>query len=74
MKVSIIYHFIFLLSLSILVLFDLYIGIETSHALSHLLSPFWVIETGEYIMLAFLFTLIIGQQFLFMTKKNQTKK
>jgi hypothetical protein len=70
MKVFGVVVFIFLLTISTNVLIDLIAGDKLSDAMSNLRNPFWVIEPGEYVMLAFLILLIIGQQIFFFIKKR----
>lgn len=73
MKVLGIFIFILLLTISLNVLMDVLLGFNLSHALFHLLNPFWVIETGEYVMLAFLLLLTIGQQIMISIKNKANK-
>lgn len=73
MKVLGIFVLILLLATSMSVLMDILLGFKLSHSLFHLLNPFWVIETGEYVMLAFFLLLTIGQQII-ISKKNKTNK
>lgn len=73
MKVLGIFVFILILSSALSVLMDVLLGFKLSHSITHLFSPFWVIETGEYVMLVCLFLLTIGQQIIII-KKNKAKK
>jgi hypothetical protein len=40
----------------------------------HLLNPFWVMSNAEYIMLAGLFLIVIGQQIFMIIKKKKEKQ
>lgn len=73
MKVLGVSLFIFLLSILIIVIFDISLGLELSQALSHLFNPFWVIETGEYVMLALFFFIVIVQQLIYIYKDKADK-
>lgn len=73
MKVLGIIGFVLLLSLSITFTMDMLLGLNFLHAVSHLLNPFNVIEVGEYVIIAFVFIIIIGQQ-VFYHLKNKTEK
>ena len=73
MKVFGVFVFILLLSVSLSTLMDILLGFKLSHALLHLLNPFWVIEPGEYVMLAFLLLITIGQQITIIIKSNKQK-
>jgi hypothetical protein len=73
MKVFGIIICIFLASISTIVLTDLITGFNFFDALSNLINPFRVIEPGEYVMLAFVLVLIVGQQ-IFIIMKNQDDK
>ncbi|SMQ79740.1 hypothetical protein SAMN05444673_3778 [Bacillus sp. OV166] len=72
MKVLGIYVLVLLSSLSFILLLDILLGFSLPHAFYHLVNPFWVIESGEYLMLVCLFLLIIGQQ-IFIVIKNRTE-
>jgi hypothetical protein len=74
MKVLGIFIFIFLLSTTLSLLMDLLLGFNFSQALFHLLNPFWVIETGEYVMLGFFLLLTIGQQIVMIIKNKANKQ
>jgi hypothetical protein len=53
---------------------DILLGFKLSHALLHLLNPFWVIEPGEYVMIAFFLLIIIGQQIIIILKNKDNKQ
>jgi hypothetical protein len=71
MKVVSVVVFIFLGTITTNVLIDLMSGYRLSFAMSNLINPFWVIEPGEYVMLALLLFIIIGQQILFIIKNRE---
>lgn len=73
MKVLGVFLFIFLLSILLSVFMDILLGYTLSQSLLHLLSPFWVIESGEYVMLIFLVLLTIGQQIVVIMKNKASK-
>lgn len=68
--------FVFILSLAVLLslLMDIMLGIKFSQAVLHLLNPFWVIEAGEYLMLALLLLITIGQQIIIILKNKANKQ
>ncbi|WP_078410177.1 hypothetical protein [Priestia abyssalis] len=74
MKVLAVFVFIFSLSISLILTMDILLGFKLSHALFNLLSPFWVIETGEYVMLIFFLLLTIGQQIAIIIKNKSHKQ
>lgn len=74
MKVFGISILIFLLATSNLLLMDILLGFRPSDALLHLLNPFWVMSSAEYIMLAGLFFIVIGQQTFLIIKKKEKKR
>lgn len=74
MKIFGISILIFLLATSNLVLMDILLGFRLSDALLHLLNPFWVMSSAEYIMLAGLFLVVIGQQIFLIIKKKEEKR
>ncbi len=74
MKVLGIFIFILILTNALSVVMDLLLGINLSHALFHLLNPFWVIEPGEYVMLGFFLLLTIGQQIVIIIKDKKNKQ
>jgi hypothetical protein len=74
MKVLGIFVFILLLTSSLSVLMDILLGFKLSHSLFNLLNPFWVIETGEYVMIVFFLLLTIGQQILIIIKNKANKQ
>lgn len=71
MKVLGVFVLIFLLAISLSILMDILLGFKLSHALLHLLNPFWVIEPGEYVMIAFLLLITIGHQIMIIIKRNK---
>lgn len=75
MKIFGISILIFLLATSNLLLMDILLGFRLSDALLHLLNPFWVMSSAEYVMLTGLFLIVIGQQiFLIIKKKEENRK
>ncbi|MBY0200191.1 hypothetical protein H7U05_23330 [Priestia megaterium] len=74
MKIFGISVFIFLLATSNLLLMDILLGFRLSDALLHLLNPFWVMSSAEYVMLAGLFFIVIGQQVFLIIKKKDEKQ
>lgn len=74
MKVLGIFILILFLTLSLSAAMDFLLGFDPSHILYHLFNPFWVIETGELVMLLFFLLLTIGQQIYFMIKKKANKQ
>jgi hypothetical protein len=70
MKVIGIFIFIFLLTLSINLLMDFYLGYPFLDDWARILNPFGTVEWGEYAMLVILFFIIIGHQ-LFLSLKNR---
>jgi len=73
MKILAIFTFILLLSISLSVSMDILKGFNYYQILSNLLNPFWVMDTGEYLMIAFLLLLTIGHQIV-ISIKNKTNK
>lgn len=73
MKVLGVFIITLLLSSLLSVFMDILLGFNLPQALSHLLNPFWVIESGEYVMLIFLVLLTIGQQILIILKNKASK-
>lgn len=74
MRILGIFILILLLTTSFNALLDLVRGLNPSHVLFHLLNPFWVIETGEYVMLGFFLLLTIGQQIRMIIKNKGNKQ
>ena len=74
MKIFGISILIFLLATSNLLLMDILLGFRLSDALLHLLNPFWVMSSAEYMMLAGLFLIVIGQQIFLIIKKKEEKR
>ena len=74
MKIFGISILIFLLATSNLLLMDILLGFRLSDALLHLLNPFWVMSSAEYIMLAGLFLIVIGQQIFIIIKKKEENR
>ncbi|KKI94061.1 hypothetical protein WQ54_00515 [Bacillus sp. SA1-12] len=70
MKVFITIIFVLFLSISTNIIIDLLSGFKLSKTMLNLLNPFWVIETGEYVMLVMMCLIIIVQQ-IFMVMKNK---
>lgn len=54
----------------ITVLFDIRFGLNFHDALSNLLNPFWIIGSGEYVMIVLLIILIVSHQ-IYAHKKNK---
>lgn len=73
MKVIGIFIFIFLLTLSINLLMDFYLGYPFLDDWARILNPFGTVEWGVYAMLVILFFIIIGHQ-LFLSLKNRNDK
>ncbi len=65
---------ILLLATVNLLLMDVLLGFKLSDALLHLLNPFWVMSSAEYMMLAGLFLIIIGQQIFLIIKKKEENR
>ncbi|MFP7736536.1 hypothetical protein ACLHDF_24665 [Priestia aryabhattai] len=65
---------ILLLATANLLLMDVLLGFKLSDALLHLLNPFWVMSSAEYMMLAGLFLIIIGQQIFLIIKKKEENR
>jgi hypothetical protein len=65
---------VLLLSILLSLSLDILLGFKLSHALFHLLNPFWVIETGEYVMLAFLLLLTIAHQIVIIRKNKANRQ
>ncbi|ALC81896.1 MULTISPECIES: hypothetical protein [Bacillus] len=74
MKILGIFILILFLCLSLIAGIDLLMGFDPSHILYHLFNPFWVIETGELVMLLFFLLLTVGQQIYFMIKNKANKQ
>lgn len=74
MKILGIFILILFLCLSLIAGIDLLMGFDPSHILYHLFNPFWVIETGEFVMLLFFLLLTVGQQIYFMIKNKANKQ
>ncbi|MFG6150287.1 hypothetical protein [Halobacillus sp. B23F22_1] len=70
MKVLGIFIFLLFVAISFNLVIDILLGLTLSQAMHRLLNPFWVIEPGEYVMLAFFLFITIGQQILYI-KKNK---
>ncbi|WP_141431005.1 hypothetical protein [Bacillus sp. 03113] len=73
MKVLAIFILFLILTTMLSIVMDLLLGIKLTHALFHLLNPFWVMETGEYVMLYGLLLFVIVQQIV-LSRKEKTKK
>jgi len=74
MKIFGISILIFLLATSNLLLMDILLGFRLSDSLFHLLNPFWIMSNAEYVMLAGLFLIVIGQQIFLIIKKKEEKR
>jgi len=74
MKIFGISILILLLATVNLLLMDILLGFKLSDALLHLLNPFWVMSSAEYLMLAGLFFIVIGQQIFLTIKKKEEKR
>ncbi|MGG3573831.1 hypothetical protein ABES25_13670 [Bacillus gobiensis] len=74
MKILGIFILILFLCLSLIAGIDLLMGFDPSHILFHLFNPFWVIETGEFVMLLFFLLLTVGQQIYFLVKNKADKQ
>lgn len=74
MKVLGTFIFIFLLAILLCLSIDILLGFSFTHALYHLLNPFWVIEPGEYVMLILFLLLTIGQQIMISVKNKSDKQ
>lgn len=72
MKVLAIFTFILLLSISLSVSMDILKGFNYSQILSNLLNSFWI-DTGVFVMIAFLLLLTIGQQIIISIKNKNNK-
>ncbi|MFB5661945.1 hypothetical protein [Alteribacillus sp. HJP-4] len=75
MKILGIFVFIFILSITFSLLIDILLGFSLSQALLSLRNPFWVIETGEYVMIAGFLVLTVTIHFLLKLKdmENDSK-
>jgi len=74
MKIFLAIIIVFLLSTLILLLMDFLLGFSFYDSFLHLLNPFWVMSSAEYIMLAGLFLIVIGQQIFLTIKKKEEKR
>ncbi|MGC9935037.1 hypothetical protein [Priestia aryabhattai] len=74
MKIFGISILILLLATANLLLMDIMLGFKLSDALLHLLNPFWVMSSAEYVMLTGLFLIVIGQQIFLIIKKKEEKR
>ncbi|MXQ55984.1 hypothetical protein [Shimazuella alba] len=68
MKVIGIIFVIFLLSALTILLMDLRLGFNFTEAWHHLLNPFWVMSSAEYVMLGGLLLIVIVQQVTYRKK------
>lgn len=71
MKIFLAIIIVFLLSTLNLLLMDYLLGFSFYDSFLHLLNPFWVMSNAEYIMLAALFLIVIGQQIFMIIKKKR---
>lgn len=53
---------------------DMLLGFSLHQSIINLFNPFWVIETGEYVMLLFFLFITIVQQIVFIKKKKAEQK
>ncbi|MBE2974355.1 hypothetical protein [Priestia megaterium] len=74
MKIFLAIIIVFLLSTLNLLLMDFLLGFSFYDSFLHLLNPFWVMSSAEYIMLAGLFLIVIGQQIFLTIKKKEEKR
>ncbi|WP_393960257.1 hypothetical protein [Priestia megaterium] len=74
MKIFLAIIIVFLLSTLNLLLMDFLLGFSFHDSFMHLLNPFWVMSNAEYIMLAVLFIIVIGQQIFMIIKKKKEKR
>ncbi|MDP9580420.1 UNVERIFIED_ORG: flagellar biosynthesis component FlhA [Bacillus sp. 1751] len=74
MKVFLAIIIVFLLSTLNLLLMDFLLGFSLLDSFMHLLNPFWVMSKAEYIMLAGLFLIVIGQQIFMIIKRKKEKR
>jgi len=74
MKIFLAISIVFLLSTLNLLLMDFLLGFSFYDSFLHLLNPFWVMSSAEYIMLAGLFLIVIGQQIFLIIKKKEEKR
>ncbi|MCY9020684.1 hypothetical protein MOF32_04140 [Priestia megaterium] len=73
MKIFLTISIVFLLSTLNLLLMDFLLGFSFYDSFLHLLNPFWVMSNAEYIMLAGLFLIVIGQQIFMIIKKKKKR-
>ncbi|MED3896214.1 hypothetical protein [Priestia aryabhattai] len=73
MKIFLALIIVFLLSTLNLLLMDFLLGFSFYDSFLHLLNPFWVMSNAEYIMLAGLFLIVIGQQIFMIIKKKEKR-
>ncbi|MBU8685734.1 hypothetical protein ABIC37_001238 [Priestia megaterium] len=74
MKIFLALIIVFLLSTLNLLLMDFLLGFSFYDSFLHLLNPFWVMSNAEYIMLAGLFLLVIGQQIFMIIQKKKEQR
>ncbi|KRE09267.1 MULTISPECIES: hypothetical protein [Priestia] len=74
MKIFLALIIVFLLSTLNLLLMDFLLGFSFHDSFLHLLNPFWVMSNAEYIMLAGLFLLVIGQQIFMIIQKKKEQR
>jgi hypothetical protein len=74
MKIFLALIIVFLLSTLNLLLMDFLLGFSFHDSFMHLLNPLWVMSNAEYIMLAGLFLIVIGQQIFMIIKKKKEKR
>lgn len=73
MKIIGIFLLFLILSASMSVLMDILMGFNLLNSIKNLLNPFYVIETGEIVMLVLFLLITIAQQII-IAKKSKDKK
>lgn len=73
MKIIGIFLLFLILSASMSVLMDILMGFNLLNSIKNLLNPFYVIETGEIVMLVLFLLITIAQQII-IAKKSKAKK
>jgi hypothetical protein len=73
MKVMGILLFVFILALSVILAMDILLGFKFNQIVPRLLNPLNVMDAGEYVIIAFVLLLIIGQQIIFYYKNKADK-
>ncbi|RBW69010.1 hypothetical protein [Bacillus taeanensis] len=70
MKVVVVFLFMLLLAILFNISMDMLLKIKMSESLENLRNPFWVMETGEYVILTFIIVITIMQQVMPIIKKK----